>query len=312
MTLPSNGCKQYTTQNKASSYKTYFPEPLDVEGKWEVALVEMQYPLSWKLLENKATIGLLVWDDAFYEEDKPEDKDKVMEMAYKNHFKYRPNQTLYYSEADIPAGFYASPFHLAKVIHANLVRLLYMIYGALKVSSVQKQPEDCVFLEMDEADGLISFSSKYFKMELVLFKQHRDLAEILGFTWDGDSSMVRYTLRKIPNKDDLWENKTSRGECHSIKPPSMFHSPALYVYSDVIKNDQVADVKVQLLRTVHIDGKMGTSVCKEFQRPYYKPVAKQYINDILLEIKDDTGKDLDFTTGKVICVLHFRRCGLAV
>ena len=92
----------------------------------------------------------------------------------------------------------------------------------------------------------------------------------------------------------------------------MFHSPALYVYSDVIKNDHVADVKVQLLRTVHIDGKMGTRVCKEFQRPYYKPVAKQYINDILLEIKDDTGKDIDFTTGKVICVLHFRRCGLAV
>ncbi len=136
------------------------------------------------------------------------------------------------------------------------------------MSSVQKQPDDCVFLEIDEADGLISFSSKYFKMELVLFKQHRDLAEILGFTWGGDSSMVRYTLRKIPNKNDLWENKTRHGECHSIKPPSMFHSPALYVYSDVIKNDQVADVKVQLLRTVHIDGKMGTSVCKEFQRPY--------------------------------------------
>ncbi len=81
MTLPSNWCKQYTTQNKASNYKTYFPEPLDVEGKWEVALVEMQYPLSWKLLENKATIGLMVWDDTFDEEDKPEDKDKVKEMA---------------------------------------------------------------------------------------------------------------------------------------------------------------------------------------------------------------------------------------
>ena len=119
-------------------------------------------------------------------------------------------------------------------------------------------------------------------------------------------------MKKIPNKDDLWENKTSRGECQSIKPPSMFHSPALYVYSDAVSPDQVGDVKVQLLRTVHIDGKMGQIVCKEFQRPYYKPVDKQYINKILIEVKDDTGKDIDFTSGKIICVLHFRRCGLAV
>ena len=312
VTLPSNGCKQYTSENRASNYKTYFPEPLDVEGKWEVALVEMQYPLTWKLLENKAIIGLLMWDDGYFVEDKPSDKDKVIDLAYKNQIKHRPNLTAYYTETDIPAGFYASPYHLAKAIHAELIRLLYTIYGGLKSHGSQKQPEECLLLELDEADGLISFSSKYFKMELVLFKEHRDLTEILGFIWNSNAKFERYYLRKIPKKEDLCENKTSRGECHSIKPPSMFHSPALYVYSDVVKNEQVGDVKVQLLRTVHIDGKMGTSVCKEFQRPYYKPVAKQYINDIVLEIKDDTGKDLDFTTGKVICVLHFRRCGLAV
>ena len=35
-------------------------------------------------------------------------------------------------------------------------------------------------------------------------------------------------------------------------------------------------------------------MCKEFQRPYSKPVAEQYINDIVIEIKDDTWKRYRF------------------
>ncbi len=88
--------------------------------------------------------------------------------------------------------------------------------------------------------------------------------------------------------------------------------PALYLYSDVVEDELVGDSKVPLLRTVPISGKRGDMVNINFPRPFFKPVTKGYINSIEIEIKDDTGKNISFNSGKVICVLHFRKCCLQI
>jgi hypothetical protein len=95
-------------------------------------------------------------------------------------------------------------------------------------------------------------------------------------------------------------------------PQLKYRTPALYIYSDIIEDVLVGDVERPLLRAVGIDGIMGQTTSKEFLHLHYKPVKKGYINSILIEIKDDTGRDIDFTSGKTICTLHFRRCGLEV
>ena len=91
-----------------------------------------------------------------------------------------------YLETDIPAGYYASSLHLAKTIHAKLIAKLYEIQGSLKVEDKIIPPEECFFVEIDETDGLISLSSKYFRMELVFFKQLLYLPETLGFDYDAN------------------------------------------------------------------------------------------------------------------------------
>ena len=56
----------------------------------------------------------------------------------------------------------------------------------------------------------------------------------------------------------------------------------------------------------------GDCVLKEFIMPYYKSLKNWYINSIRIEVKYDTGQDIDFTLGRFICALHFRQCGFAV
>ena len=131
---------------------------------------------------------------------------------------------------------------------------------------------------------------------LIMYKTSEELHRVLGFaksTLDVVSEQVPYNTQ-------------------STKPQMKFNTPALYVYSDIIGDELVGDAKVPLLRAVPIDGEMGDFLHKEFIRPYYKSVNRGYINSILIEVKDDTGQDMQFTIGKVICTLHFRRCGLAV
>ena len=91
-----------------------------------------------------------------------------------------------------------------------------------------------------------------------------------------------------------------------------FNTPALNVYSDIVGEEPVGDVKVPPLRAVPIDGDMDDFVHKDFTRPYYKSLTKGYMNSILIELKEDNGQGIEFRLGNVICTLHFRRCGLAV
>ena len=48
LTLPSNSsAKVFHKENTQSEFKTQLPEPIDLQGDWEVGLAEIQYPSSW-------------------------------------------------------------------------------------------------------------------------------------------------------------------------------------------------------------------------------------------------------------------------
>jgi len=47
VTLPCNASLSVYPENRISSYKTRLASPINLKGKWEVALVEIEYPRSW-------------------------------------------------------------------------------------------------------------------------------------------------------------------------------------------------------------------------------------------------------------------------
>lgn len=47
LTLPSNACGEIYKQNKPNHYWTQLNSPLRLEGRWEVALVDIMYPHNW-------------------------------------------------------------------------------------------------------------------------------------------------------------------------------------------------------------------------------------------------------------------------
>jgi hypothetical protein len=64
----------------------------------------------------------------------------------------------------------------------------------------------------------------------------------------------------------------------------------MFVYTDIISYQRVGDICVPLLRTVHIDrkdGKDGDIVTVTYDKPYYVPVSKKYIENILVELKTE-------------------------
>ena len=57
-TLPSNASAAMYPRNTASEYRTQLPDPVELEGDWEVGLAEIQYPKSWNSIPRNEFIKI--------------------------------------------------------------------------------------------------------------------------------------------------------------------------------------------------------------------------------------------------------------
>lgn len=81
---------------------------------------------------------------------------------------------------------------------------------------------------------------------------------------------------------------------------------ALYLYSNIGEPQFVGDALVPLLKIVDYGGSKSDVMTKRYNMPHYIPVRKRELDKIEINICDDTGEIVSFTSGKVICKLHFR------
>lgn len=85
---------------------------------------------------------------------------------------------------------------------------------------------------------------------------------------------------------------------------------SLYVYTDIVSPQLVGDVMARLLRVVCVDLKnytYGGQGSETFTVPQYVPVSKQEIQEIEININDDSGNVAPFLAGTSTLVLHFRK-----
>ena len=98
LTLPSNSSIDFFPDNKPGLYHTKLSSTLNLEGDWEAALMEIQYPHNWRNLEKDMFIGMIL---------NPSHNDKGKNDALK---KLCETQTSLYS----PTNFAAEDLLLMK------------------------------------------------------------------------------------------------------------------------------------------------------------------------------------------------------
>lgn len=170
----------------------------------------------------------------------------------------------------IPKGFYRNINELINAIHKQLRQTLN-ISGILPMK-----------FEYDVITRKVTIKvAENYKVGL-----SKGISEILGF-----ENYKKYTEDKVaPYQADIQQG---------------FYS--LYVYCNICEPQVVGDYCVPLLRTVSIQGSDGDHIVKVYGEPHYVPVNTSKFDVIEINIKDDTGENVSFCTGKVICKLHFRQ-----
>ena len=80
----------------------------------------------------------------------------------------------------------------------------------------------------------------------------------------------------------------------------------IYVYCDLIEHRLVGDTLAPLLRILPTADQTSDIIHCIFQKPHYIPLAKRNFNFIEILLATDTGKKLQFQSGKTVATLHIR------
>ena len=149
--LRSNASTKYYPNNKANSYNVLLPATLDLEGAFEVAIVNIQYPFNWPNFNEEFVAFMVSVKESEAEKEKQKEPQETGDttLAYFRgqcrmsslQYPLDPNAKKLYDYANeyvkqigrefdgtklmkIPKGYYASPACLGKYLENEFARNL--------------------------------------------------------------------------------------------------------------------------------------------------------------------------------------------
>ena len=313
VTLPSN-TRHPSRSNSAGHYCIQLPQELDFrQGSWQVALVEVDIPLSWYNISENPPSERVITHWRHYFKLKSAKRPVVTSAQIRIPFAARKKS---YS---IPYGNYD---HIDVLIREINVCLKY--FDTVKFPdydnfirhshiSINKQnlkpilhvaPGDKItlsqtlasILNLDSCGGKLADDgiSLVFGGKPLYYGTEGRNPEIGPVLWQ------RYEMIRKQNV----KYKVYRA-CGV--PNIATHSKTLFIYSSLCSFEITGNTYTQLLRTVRGAGEFGDHLKSIFINPFYKKVSAQKVKEIEIKICDDQFRVIDFQYGKVMLVVHFRR-----
>ena len=270
LTLPSNSSEKYYPGNTLTHFITKLHNDISLSGDWEVALVDIMYPRNWYNIDEQY---LRISCNNCMKIVPQANPDEKVAPAYDIH-------------VGIPSGYYYSIQDLVEAIKVSIANAFSRPILAWSSKGVDRYVDQTLWPK-------IKYNPHNQKVIVTMQPQmtirfSEQLAKILAIE-PHQFSKVEMAIKSSFTCD-------IEGGLH-----------ALYVYCDVLECVPVGDTMAPLLRIVEITGQKGEMVHIQYDQPRYVPLQKKHFDSIEIDIRDDTGQDISFDSGKLIATLHFRR-----
>ena len=278
VTLPSNASMDIHPDNAISHYTTRLRQPLDLDGKWEVALVEASVPTRWTNVKA-GDCAMRVHLDAISDEEIHDENGEI--TGFKKISQYFTKS--------LRDTHYERPIDLSWALNRAWRELRDSIvapYGEYNEFN-KKIPRGFLY---NPEENFIKLNPKSMKNEKTHIQVTGKLGLMLGIG-DGKSDWVN-----VPNR-----------EMRPV-PVEVDH---VYLYTDIVDHVVVGHAVAPLLRIIPMKSFIGNNYIEHythvFNKPHYLPVSLQHIESIHIDLRNDQGQNIPFITGRSIVKLHFRR-----
>jgi hypothetical protein len=126
-----------------------------------------------------------------------------------------------------------------------------------------------------------------------------DLATLLGYP----------LLYGSTGEAGVYTAPIANSDAAEFPSPPMDTLSAMYIYTDLIKDQYVGGTSAPLLRIINVTRAdwRNQRISRTYVNPHFAPLKKARFDSINVQIRDDSGHPLHFRYGKVIVVLAFRK-----
>jgi hypothetical protein len=288
LTIPSD---KSDPENTLSSFRVKLARTIDLDGRWECALVSLNYPISHTTLHG-GRLYLHTYGNVRYQK-----------LAEPFHYKNAPMYLKTITDIRIPDNHYSTPEALVKTLNG----LYQNMWIRIKNISLRELPET-----PDNPEHRIDDLKK-------LMYMINEAAKGLRFFYDAATMRVSVFHRTGPlthvELDEtlsyalgFTHRVTGHGQHQATYPPDPTGGiKHLFTYLNIIEPQIVGNKMTPLLKIINIRGKYGEEIEASFYHLHYCNVLVNQFESLEISIKDISGRPLKFAFGSVIVKLHFRR-----
>jgi len=270
-------------RNHAAEFETQLAKPIELNGQWEVALMDLSYPHNWVTLKDDYYVALFTY---LAEDETPvvntiegtivdDIRKKIIESKVLEDMQIR-------KAIRILAGNYTNE-ELTQAVQESI-----QAFRETKETTV-KFDKNTLKVEMNTSE----------KFALVCFR-NKSLLNLLGFSEQ---------TSKVGDLEYLnFENDTT---VYAKKTPIVEPFTVMLVYTDISEHCLVGDTQSPLLGYIPIVSKFGSQAHWCLNPVYYVKVKENVLTNITIKICTDQGELIPFEKGgQVICRLNFRKRNL--
>lgn len=270
--LPSNINDPLFRDNTTAHFRTPLPENVNLDTKWEVALVSIRYTHSWYNIAFPLTI-------------------------FHVRAKMRRGKGNRRDISFLTEGYYHTTQELVDELNEKKPDWLKSMF-----SFNDKDQRFTLWLKRNEKIALHKSLQK-----MLGFNQ---ACRFYDLNFGGDSSAVVEDEDGfcVTTPDDRSAGTAASIKITGDRAANL-HSgfDDIYVYTNLISNQIVGNTTAPLLRTVHINSKAGESVQTTFQELHYIPLQSDTNKIIEIKLCNSLGNLVPFEYGDCLIKLHFRK-----
>lgn len=268
--------------NAVSHYTTRLRQSIDLDGRWEVALVEASIPTKWSNIMSDNYIRILLEVPIKTKQDGTHVDPVQGESQDSGH---RASKFRWVKEK-IPDRIYHRPQQLVSALNSTIYMMKDKIYRHTPTWQIRRTKES---------------RYKYFKYD----KDTETIAT--GFDFDIQLSGQLALILGKGNGTQRWVSlQRERDQFHVNLRRGLHH---IFVYTDIVDYVYVGDKTAPLLRVIPLANTTNNpdQYTHVFTNVHYIPVSRRNIETIQLDLRTDTGEYVSFLSGPSILKLHFRR-----
>jgi len=318
ITLPSNSSAQYFPDNQANHFQVKLPTPIDLQGEWEAALIDIQFDNYWLYLEKPHYLLMWVLPDnekIFYalnveakksidcyttngQNNCTEGRDlKLSRDTYRPFNSIRQIAFIF----QIPSGFYESPGACLNEINNSIKGCLAPLLGYRSYTQ-HRESINLNFLYDPISKEIKTILAGFKKVQFVA--QEQFLLNSLGFR----TKLVHN--QKPANLEDHDRRFFVFDALSHAKPNILARNTdtSLYISSDILKLQNYANGYEPLLGIVPILPQTSGQIYWKPTTPFYLSLKTNILDTIEIWIKNEKREPFPFKPqSKAILRLHFRR-----